>query len=245
MTDRQIEIKTKDGVCPAHLLTPAGDGPWPGVIIYSDIFGMRPAAIEFAEKMASFGYAVLLPDIFYRRGPYAPLNPKDAFSGDFASVIGPMRTATDRTRAAEDTRFFIDAMRASGVVAPGKIGATGYCFGGGIAIVVAGTYPSEIGAAASFHGGTLATDDDNSPHLFLPKIEGEVYVGVAENDKSYPPEMAERFLAAADAASATYRHELYEGAAHGWTQADFPIYDQQADDRHWREVVDLFNRTIG
>jgi len=72
-----------------------------------------------------------------------------------------------------------------------------------------------------------------------------VYVGVAENDKSYPPEMAERFLAAADAASATYRHELYEGAAHGWTQADFPIYDQQADDRHWREVVDLFKRTIG
>jgi len=245
MTDRQIDITTNDGICPAHVLTPAGDGPWPGAIIYMDIFGMRPAAIEFAEKLASFGYAVLLPDIFYRRGAYEPLNPRDAFAGDFASVIGPMRTATDRMRAAQDTRFFIDALRGLDFVAPGKIGVTGYCFGGGLAIVAAGTYPDEIGAAASFHGGTLATDDADSPHLFLSKVEGEVYVGVAENDRSYPPEMAERFLAAAEEAGVAYRHELYEGAAHGWTQADFPIYDQAADDRHWRELDDLFKRTIG
>jgi len=245
MTDRRIDIKTNDGTCPAHLITPAGDGPWPGVILYMDIFGMRPATIAFAGELASYGYAVLLPDIFYRRGPYEPLDPAKAFAGDFAAYIGPMRTATSKAQAADDTKFFIEAMRASGVVAPGKIGTTGYCFGGGLAIVAAGTYPDDIGAAASFHGGQLATDDADSPHTYLPKIDGEVYVGVADNDRSYPPEMGDRFVAAAEDAGVAYRHELYEGAAHGWTQKDFPIYDGPADERAWRETVDLFKRTIG
>ena len=245
MTHDQISIQTNDGICPAHVLTPEGAGPWPAAIIYMDIFGMRPATIAFAEHLSSYGYVVLLPDIFYRRGPYAPLDPAEAFKGDFRAYVADMFAATDRTRAAEDTRFFLDALAARPDVKPGKIGVTGYCFGGGLAIVAAGTYPDRIGAVGAFHTGGLATDDPDSPHLFLPKLQAELYVGVADKDSSYPPDMEARFLEAAEKSGITYRHELYPCAAHGWTQKDFPIYDQAADDRHWRELTALYKRTIG
>lgn len=245
MTHEQIDIRTNDGVCPAHIFTPDGDGPWPAAIIYMDVFGMRPATEAFAARLASLGYVVLLPDLFYRRGAYAPLHPKIAFEGDFRAYVAPMFAATNKTKAAEDTRFFLDALAARSDVKPGKVGVTGYCFGGGCAITAAGTYPDEIGAVGAFHAGNLATDDPDSPHLLAPKIAAELYVGAADNDHSYPPEMAERFKAALHAAGVTYRHEVYPGAGHGWTQTDFPIYDKAADDRHWRELEALFKRTIG
>ncbi|NIJ08799.1 carboxymethylenebutenolidase [Sphingomonas vulcanisoli] len=246
MTHETLDIKTNDGTCPAHVFAPDGTGPWPGAIIYTDILGMRPATIEFAERLASYGYVVLLPDLFYRRGPYAPIDPKPAFaSGNFAEVAAPMRAAVNKQQAADDTLFYLDALTARADVKPGKIGVTGYCFGGGVAIVAAGTYPDRIGAAGAFHAGNLATDDADSPHLLLPRIDAELYVGAAEKDHSYPFEMQERFKQAADAAGVTYTHELYEGAGHGWTQTDFPIYNKEADDRHWRELIALFKRTIG
>jgi carboxymethylenebutenolidase len=245
MTHQQIDITTADGTCPAHFFTPEGDGPWPAAIIYMDIFGMRPATIAFAARLASYGYAVLLPDIFYRRGAYAPLEPAKAFAGDFRTYVAEMFAATDKARATADSAYFLETLAARPEVKHGKVGVTGYCFGGGIALTVAGTYPDRIGAAASFHGGNLATDDEDSPHRLLPNVQAEVYIGVADNDHSYPPEMGARMVAALDDAGLTYQHELYPGAGHGWTQTDFPIYDQDADDRHWRELVALFKRTIG
>jgi carboxymethylenebutenolidase len=116
--------------------------------------------------------------------------------------------------------------------------------GGGMAITAAGAFPNRVAAVASFHGGRLATDEPTSPHLLAPKIEAELYVAVADNDPSYPPEMGERFEQALRQAGVRYRAELYPGAAHGWIKPDFPVYDEAAAERGWREMLALFDRTL-
>jgi carboxymethylenebutenolidase len=117
--------------------------------------------------------------------------------------------------------------------------------GGGMAIAAAGTYPDRVGAAISFHGGRLATDEPNSPHLLAPKIKGEVYVAGADEDGSYPPEMHERLKKAFDEAGVNYRAEIYEGAHHGWMKPDFPVYDEAAAERGWTEMLDVYGRALG
>jgi carboxymethylenebutenolidase len=114
-----------------------------------------------------------------------------------------------------------------------------------MALAAAGTWPDRVAAAASYHGGNIASDKPDSPHLLAPKIKAEVYVAGADNDQSYPPEMHERLKAAFDEAGLNYRAEIYEGALHGWMKPDFPIYNQEAAERGWREVLALFGRNLG
>ena len=124
-----------------------------------------------------------------------------------------------------------------------KVGAVGFCMGGGMAIVAAGTHPERFAAVASFHGGNLATDAPTSPHLVAPTLKAEVYVAAAENDRSYPPEMAERLEAALAQAGVRYAAETYP-AAHGWMMPDFPVYDRSAAERGWDAMLALFERTL-
>ncbi|MBM3347336.1 MAG: dienelactone hydrolase family protein, partial [Betaproteobacteria bacterium] len=125
-----------------------------------------------------------------------------------------------------------------------KIGTTGYCMGGSHSLMAAGTYPDRIAAAASFHGGNIANDTPLSPHLLAPKMRGFVYVAGADKDNSYPPEMAARTEKALTDAGVAHKCEIYEGALHGWTQTDFPIYNKDAAERHWRELTALYARTL-
>ena len=246
MAHEHITIRTADGECPTHVLTPEGDGPWPAVIIYMDALGMRPAMVEVAERLAANGYLALLPDIFYRSIPYHIPTPTEVFaSGDFMGIIGPLMAATGPDKAAEDTRYFLDYLDTRSDVKGKKVGTVGFCMGGGMAIAAAGTWPDRIGAAASYHGGRLAVDEPNSPHLLAPKIKAEVYVAGADNDQSYPPEMHEKLKKAFDEAGVKYRAEIYEGAMHGWMKPDFPIYNEEAAERGWREMLALFGRALG
>jgi carboxymethylenebutenolidase len=160
----QIAIRTRDGDCPLHVATPADDGPWPAVIFNMDADGIRPVVIEMAQRLAGAGYIVLLPDLFYRCGPYAPLVPKEVFAGNFRAILGPMMATTGNDKAAEDTEAFLAYVDTRGDVAGCKVGAVGFCMGGGMALAAAGTYPDRFGAVASFHGGNLATDAPGSPH---------------------------------------------------------------------------------
>jgi carboxymethylenebutenolidase len=240
----QVIIRTKDGECPTHVLTPDGAGPWPAAIIYMDALAIRPTLVEMAARLADDGYVVLLPDLFYRVGGYAPLDPKVVFAGDFRAIVGPMMATTDNRKAAEDTEALIAYLDGRDDVAGPKIGVVGFCMGGGMALTVAGTFPDRIAAAASFHGGNLATDAPISPHLLAPKIAAEVYVAGADHDNSYPPEMAQRLEAALSDAGVTYRAEIYPDAAHGWMKPDFPIYDEAAAERGWRELLALFDRAL-
>ena len=249
----RIAIPMPEGQCPAHLFTPGwqgpdrqgpdrqGKGPWPAVIFYMDGLAIRPALFAMAQRLADGGYVVLLPDLFYRAGPYAPLDPQAVFAaGSARAVIGPLMASTDRTRAAQDTAAFLACLDARGEVAPGGVGAVGYCMGGGIALAVAAAYPDRFAAIAAFQ----ATDEADSPHLLAPNIKARVYVGGADQDASYPPEMAERLDQALTSAGLEHLCEIYPGAAHGWTMADFPIYNEAAAERHWQVLFDLLANTL-
>lgn len=244
MTHQKITIHTDDGDCPAHVLTPAGAGPWPAVIVFMDGLGIRPTLIDMAQRLADAGYLVLLPDMFYRFGAYAALVPKEIFKGDVRGAIGPMMATTGNRPAAEDTKAFLAWLDTRTDVSGSRIGVVGFCMGGGMALTVAGTYPDRIAAAASFHGGQLATDEPTSPHLLASQMKGEIYVAGADNDKSYPPEMADRLEHALAKADVRHRTEIYSGAAHGWMKADFPVYDAVAAERGWREMLALFARNL-
>jgi carboxymethylenebutenolidase len=244
MSREQVTIQATDGPCNAQVLTPAGAGPWPGVIFFMDAFGIRPGMVQMATHLANHGYVVLLPDLFYRHGPYGPLEPKDVLKGDFRAIVGPLTGSTNNRKAADDTAAFIAYLDSRPDVAKTKLGTVGFCMGGGMALTAAACYPDRIGAAASFHGGRLATDDPNSPHLLLDKIKAEVYLAVADNDQSYPPEMAERFEAALRAAAVTYRSEFYAGKLHGWMKPDMPVYDAEAAEHGWSALFKLYDRTL-
>ena len=241
-----ISIRTADGECRSWFFTPAaGEGPWPAVIFYMDGLAIRPVLFEMAQRLADHGYAVLLPDMFYRAGPYEPLDVGAVFaSGSVRAAIGHLFGATDNARAAQDTGAFLDWLAANDKVSGSKVGTTGYCMGGAMSLFAAGTYPDRVAAAASFHGGNLATDDPLSPHRLAPKIAARVYVAGADNDDSYPPAMAERLDRALADAGVDHRCEIYDGALHGWTMADFPIYNLEAGERHWRELLALFEATL-
>jgi carboxymethylenebutenolidase len=151
---------------------------------------------------------------------------------------------TDNARAAQDTGALLAYLETRNDMAGDKVGTVGFCMGGGMALAAAGTYPDRVAAAISFHGGRLATDDPKSPHLLAPKIRAELYIAVADNDQSCPPEMVERLKKALDDADVRYRCELYRGAAHGWMKPDFPVYDEAAAERGWSEMLALYDRAL-
>ena len=244
MSSLQISIPTRDGRCPAHLLTPTAQGRWPAVIVYADAGGIRPALIGMAQRLADAGHVVLLPDLFYRHGPYGPLVPKEVFQGDVMAILGPLMATTGNDKSARDTESFLAYLDQCEAVEGRKVGAVGFCMGGGMAITAAGTFPSRFAAVTSFHGGSLATDASTSPHRIAPRIEAEVYVAHAENDDLCPPPMVERLSQALDDAGVRYVAETYAGAAHGWMVTDFPTFNAVASEQGWRSMLTLFDRTL-
>jgi carboxymethylenebutenolidase len=244
MSEIHINIQEKDGPCRAWVLKPHGAGRWPAVIFYMDGFGIRPGMIQMATYLADKGYVVLLPDLYYRLGDYAPLDPREVLKGDVRATMGPMMASTDNHKAGEDTSAFIAYLDTRSDVAGKKIGTVGFCMGGGMALTAAAYYPDRIAAAVSFHGGNLATDLPTSPHLLLPKVKAELYIAIADNDHGYPPEMAARFETALQAAGVKHKSELYAGKAHGWMKPDLPVYDAKAADKGWNELLALYARTL-
>jgi carboxymethylenebutenolidase len=244
MNPQQVSIQTKDGICKASVLKPEGKGKWPAVIFYMDGFGIRPAMVQMADHIAKQGYVVLLPDLYYRHGAYGPFVPSEVLKGDFRATIGPMMACTDNVKAAEDTAAFLSYLDSRDDVAGKKVGTVGFCMGGGMAITAAGFYPDRVAAAASFHGGRLATDEPTSPHLFVPKIKGEVYVAGADKDHGYPPEMAQKLEEVLNKAGVRHKSEIYTDKLHGWMKPDMPVFDAQAAERGWKELFALYARTL-
>lgn len=244
MSQKEISIKAKDGHCRAWVATPEGKGRWPAVIFYMDGFGIRPAMKRMAAELAGRGYVVLLPDLYYRLGAYEPLVPKEVLKGDFRAVVGPMMASTSNLKAAEDTASFLAYLDTRDDVAGPKVGTVGFCMGGGMALTAAGSYPDRVAAAASFHGGRLATDDPASPSRVFPRIKAEVYVAGADDDSGYPPEMARRVEEELTKAGVRHKCEIYRGKLHGWMKPDMPVYDAAAAERGWKELYALYARAL-
>jgi carboxymethylenebutenolidase len=241
----RIEIKTRDGSCPSYVYRPTGSGPWPAVIVFMDGLGIRPAMLEVGEGLATHGYFVLLPDLFYRSGPYEPMDPHSVFTDPEKRKVLMERFFAHATQAniMSDTRAFLDYLSAQADVTPGDIGTTGYCMGGLMSLTAAGTYPDRVVAAASYHGGRLATDAPESPHLLAPKMKARVYVAGAIEDQSFPDEMKARLEGALTEAGVDHRVETYP-AKHGWVLRDTPVYDVACTERHWHSLLALLDAKL-
>jgi len=244
MARRDVTMTMPDGVCPASLHAPDRDGRWPGVIMFSDAGGVRETFRAMAERLASLGYAVLLPDLYYRVGPIAPFDMATAFfdADERARLLGLAASVT-KDAAAGDTGVFLDFLSAQPEVGDGKVGVVGYCLGGGLALVAAGRFPGRVGAAASFHGGHIASTASDSPHLLAPSMTATVYVAAAENDPTFDEAQHDRLSAALATAGVDHTLVTYP-APHGFAVPDTPAYDPEAAARHWDALASLYGRSL-
>ncbi|TPL97521.1 dienelactone hydrolase family protein [Mesorhizobium sp. B2-3-10] len=244
MTKQDLHIKTRDGVAKAGLFRSAKvSSAKAGVILYQDAFGPRPALDLMAERLAGEGYAVLVPDLFYRNAPYGPFDAKTAFVEERTRApLMALVTGTTQEMTISDSAAFVDALAGEGVTGP--IGTVGYCMGGARALNAAATYPDRVKAAASFHGGNLASDAADSPHRKAASIKARVYVGMAGVDRSFPPEQSTKLAEALRTAGVDYLLENYVGMAHGWCVPDHSVYDEAGAERHWKRLTALFAETM-
>ncbi len=245
MPRTDVSIKTRDGVCPASLFTPAGrKGPWPAVIFFMDGLGIRPVMWEMGQRLADGGYVVLLPDLYYRLGSYPPMVPAEVLADPKRrEELMKFVSSLDRERKIADAAAFIEFLSSRPEVKGDRFGATGYCMGGNASLTAAGAYPDRFAAAASFHGGNLATDKPDSPHLFLGKMTGRVYVAGAIEDASFTEEQKTRLERTLSDAGVDHLIETYP-ARHGFAVPDLPVFDPAAAERHWAALFGLFRETL-
>jgi carboxymethylenebutenolidase len=242
--EQDIQISMPDGKSDAVFFHPGGDAKLPGVIHLTDIGGIRPSHREMARRLAAKGYAVLMPNVFFRAGKPPML--------DFAPQMGEARTmkrfgelsaALPPAKMDTDGATYSDFLSAHESVAKGALGVVGYCFTGAMAMRTAAMRPEKIAAVASFHGGGLFSLAPTSPHLVLPKIKAQLHIGHADKDQSMPAEAIEKFNVALKEWGGQYQSEVYK-ASHGWTVPDSPVYNQPEADRAFDNMVALFAKTL-
>ncbi len=224
MVDSDVEIKTADGTCEAALIHPQGKGPWPGVILFVDIFGLRPTMREMAKRLAANGYAVLVPNPYYRttKAPGLPSTLDFASADDRAKIAKVREPMTDAAVMSDSTAYvkFLDAQTV--VNKKAKMGVFGYCMGGPMTMQAAAANPGRVGAGASFHGGGLVTDKPDSPHLKVPTMKAQFYFAIAANDDQRQPDAKTKLAEAFKAANLRQTQEVYAGCMHGWCVKDMP-----------------------
>ena len=241
----RVDLETPDGRMDCHVFTPDGAGPWPAVILYMDAFGVRPDLASMAQRLASNGYVVAVPNLYYRSGAYAPFDPKQVFAeGPERDRFKSMIRSISDTMVMRDTAAVMAMLDARPDVRAGRMGVVGYCMGGGFALSAAGTFPERVAAAASFHGGSLATDKPDSAHLLAPRMRARVYVGVAEIDASFSPDQQRLLETALSEGGVDFEVEIYKGAKHGFAVTNHLVYDRDASERHWQRLVRLFAETL-
>lgn len=241
-----IAIPTPDGEAEAYVARPPSAGPAAGVLFCMDAFGLRPQIRTMIDRIASWGYVVLAPNLFYRDGSVEELGlgadlTDPATRESVWDVVGPRVGRLTAEHQTADLPAYVAALRALDGVGPEPLGVTGYCMGARAAVRAACLQPDEIAAAAGFHGGRLATDDPDSPHRGLPHARAAFVFGHADHDPSMPPEQAAVLDDALREAGLEFRSAIYPGAAHGFTMADTSAYDEEGTERHYRELRELFD----
>jgi carboxymethylenebutenolidase len=240
-----VEIKSPDGTCDAYFVHPA-KGKYPGVLIWPDIFGLRPAFKEMATRLAESGYAVLVINPFYRvkKAPTAPEHPDFSDPTTRDALMKLMQSLTPDTAVTDAKAFvaYIDAQPS--VDKKRKIGTTGYCMGGPFVFRSAATFPDRIGAAATFHGGGLVTDKPDSPHLLIPKMKAHYLIAIAENDDQKQPDAKDVLKASFAKANLPAEIEVYAGAQHGWCPPDSAVYNHDQAEKAWSRLLVLFSSSL-
>ncbi|MET3707191.1 dienelactone hydrolase family protein [Arthrobacter sp. UYEF6] len=245
-----IEIPAADGTAEALVARPStGEGPFPGVILYMDAFGLRPRIEEMAQRIADWGYVVLAPNVFYREGSAAELAPEmDMTTPEGRAAAGKAafprvgRLTTDK--ALPDINAWVEALGTLDGVAPGPLGTFGYCMGARLAVRTAIAHPEAVAACGGFHGGGLATDAPDSPHLGLARARAQFVFGHADHDQSMDRNAVARLGEALDDAGLKTSNEIYAGAPHGYSMADTSMFHPEATERHYAELRALLDGTL-
>jgi carboxymethylenebutenolidase len=245
MASSHLDVPTADGVADAYLSRPDDGDRHPGVLLLMDAFGLRPRIEDMADRIAARGYAVLAPNLFYRAGR-APVLPmpdmtQEGARAEFFKGVGPLMRALTPERVASDGKAYLEQLAE---VSDGPVGITGYCMGTRVGFRIAAAHPHRVAALGGFHGGSLVTDDEDSPHRSAGNLRAELYFGHADNDRSNTPEQIAALDAALEQAGVPHRSEVYAGAAHGYTMSDTPVYDAEAAERHFAALFDLLDRAV-
>jgi carboxymethylenebutenolidase len=245
MSRTDVTVPTEDGACAAALHTPSGAGSWPAVILYPDAGGVRETFSAMADRLAGLGYAVLLPDVYYRSGGYTPFDLATVFSDPAERArLGALARSLTAAMAIRDAGAFLEFLAGRPEVSGAAVGTTGYCMGGRLSLLAAAHHPDRIAAAASFHGGNLAVaDDPDSPHLLADRMRATVHVAGAENDSVFPPEQYQRLQQAFVSAGVRHTIETYP-AAHGFAVPDNPPYTEEMAERHWAALTNLYGSAL-
>jgi carboxymethylenebutenolidase len=239
--ESEVEIRTPDGVADAYFVHPAR-GRHAAVLMWPDIMGLRPAFRAMGRRLAQSGYAVLVPNPFYR-ARRAPIITDGTGMQDEKTrnmLFGLMGSLTAETAATDARAFvgFLDAQRP--VNRRRRMGTCGYCMGGPLTMRTAATFPERIGAGASFHGAALVTDKPDSPHLLVPKIKARYLIAIAANDDERQPEAKAVLRDAFASAGVPAEIEVYAGAMHGWCPPDSPVYNEAMAEKAWSRMLALF-----
>jgi carboxymethylenebutenolidase len=244
--ETDVTVKTPDGQCDAVLFHPAGEGPWPGVLIWTDILGLRPVFRDMGRRLASSGYVVLVPNPFYRSAKAPVVGPDFDFSDQAQRAkVFALRQAMTWDGVDRDSAAYVAFLDAQPEVDRNRpLGVQGYCMGGPLMLRTAATVNRRIGAGASFHGGTLVTKDAESPHLWITRLKGQYYVAEADNDDKRDPQAKTIVQDAFKAARVPVKFEVYEGAMHGWCVPGSQVYNAPAAERAWAELLALYKRAL-
>ena len=241
VTEMDVTVMTPDGMADCYFVRPEA-GTAPGVLMWPDIFGLRPAFRQMGRRLAEVGYSVLVPNPFYRAQP-APTAANGAAT-PIPEVLPLMQALTETTHMT-DARAFVGWLDQQASVARNrKIGTQGYCMGGPMAFRTAAAMPDRIGAVASFHGGGLVTDMPNSPHLQASKSQAEMLVAIASNDDMRAPNDKNVLRETFAAANRPAEIEVYADAAHGWCPPDSGVYNEPQAERAWSRLLELYGRAL-
>jgi carboxymethylenebutenolidase len=234
VSESEVEIKTPDGTCDAHFVHPAK--PTAAVLVWPDIWGLRPAFRAMGKRLAESGYAVLTVNPFYRSIKGQPASRDDAFK--YAGTLSATTHVSDAKAfvAWLDSQKPVDTRR--------KIGTTGYCMGGAMVFRTVASLPERIGAGCSFHGGGLTTSNEDSPHLLIPKMKASMLIAIADNDDQKEPTSKDILRKAFDDAKVSAEIEVYKGANHGWMPPDSPNHNPTAAERGWERKLALFKKVL-
>jgi carboxymethylenebutenolidase len=246
VVQKDVNVPMESGVSDSALFYPEGKGPWPAVLVWTDILGLRPVFRDMGQRLAAEGYVVLVPNPFYRNAKAPVVDGSFDFSKpeDRAKVM-PMAAALTADANISDAKAYVAFLdEQSQTDKKKKMGVQGYCMGGPLTFRTAAVAADRIGAAATFHGGGLVTDKADSPHLLIPKMKAEVLCAVAANDDQRDPAAKDKLKEAFAAAHLKATVEVYEGCNHGWTVRGGQSYNQAGAERAWGELTALYKRNL-
>ena len=253
MQERFAEVPTKDGKMDTFIVHPSAHGPFPVVVAYFDIWGMREELFDIARRLAAIGYYVMVPNLYYRQGKVQRMFfdaqgrtvSFEALDDDLKKIaLGPASKTPDPL-VMEDTAALIAFARGEKAARQGPMGCFGYCLGGRLVLRAAGNFPDHFKASASLHGSDIVTDRADSPHLVATKAQGEIYSGFGELDWFSPPPVIAAMVETFRNRGFTYRHTVHQGVRHGYALPDRDVYNKQAALTDWENIYAMFRRQLG